>query len=162
MRKINNSHLKQFIYNMKQKYGQPLYIYRILSSVADDVTGQKSVEIQSTPIPRAVIVPDNLQRKFAYDLGYLAANKNFTYGGWYDPEAIMIMLENSDFKVLSNLVLDDYILYQGKRYQITKCNRLDSLTVISVKHVYGGKNNAIFIGKAFNQLNLTNIIGGTL
>lgn len=72
--------IKSFI----RDYGVPVSWISLNSSERDLDTGEITKDETTTNIKKAVLMPETLARKFSYDLSYIAANKNFVYGGFYD------------------------------------------------------------------------------
>ena len=80
---MNIKHLNDTIYALERDYGLKLKIYHIKQSDVDVETGIRKV-VKDLFKVTAVKLPDNMYRKFVQDIAYLAANKNFTYGGLSD------------------------------------------------------------------------------
>lgn len=51
------------------------------TEVIDFETGTKTQDVKEWNISQAVLFPKLMEKKFFYDLSFIAANKNFTYGG---------------------------------------------------------------------------------
>jgi len=47
-------------------------------------TGQSTREYLDIFVRRVVVLPTRVTRDFVYDLAYIASNKNFTEGGFFD------------------------------------------------------------------------------
>jgi len=65
-------------------------------------------------------------RSFEYDLTYIAANKNFTYGGFYDDSSRLIILDYKDLKN-SKLTprINDIIVYNSREWLVKQIVSLD-------------------------------------
>jgi len=111
---------RQMLYRMKRQSGQPLAIYRVTQSTPNRTTGAIAPTSKSKiEINRAVILPVRTNTKFEYDLGFVAANKNFTYGGLFKVGDREILIDYADLPV--DFVLNkenDYIVIEGQRYNI--------------------------------------------
>lgn len=110
--------IRRVIYNLKRRYGFPLDIYRIISTVTNRETGKKIQEKSKYHIKRAIVLPNQVQKRFAFDLAYLAANKDFTYGAEYLSNLRDIIIDVRDLPKEFEITINDYIIYDGKRYQI--------------------------------------------
>ncbi|MEK0345835.1 MAG: hypothetical protein QQN65_03250 [Nitrosopumilus sp.] len=72
--------IKSFI----RDYGVTVFWITLNNIATDLVTGDVTPDETKVKIKKAVLMPETLARKFSYDLSYIAANKNFVYGGFYD------------------------------------------------------------------------------
>jgi len=104
--------LSSVLLKLKQEFGEPLSILVTADETTDFETGAITTVNTEHKVKRAIEVPDNSGRKFAYDIAFLAANKNFTYGGNYDlPKTYTPSLDN-------------VINFRSKPYRITKIDEL--------------------------------------
>lgn len=69
-------------------------------------------------------LPDNRSRQFAYDIAFLAANKNFTYGGTWDTGKRSFVVLASDLDGFIP-VIGDWIIHDSKRWDVKKVEELD-------------------------------------
>lgn len=112
------SFIRDVLYGLKRDYGVRMEVYSIRESVVDLETGQKTVEKDVHVIRRAILLPQQLSRSFSYDLSYIAANKNFTYGGTYDKNKRTVILDPRDLPKGFLPGLKDYCLIDHTRYNI--------------------------------------------
>ena len=110
--------IRRVIYSLKRRYGFPLDIYRILSTTTDRATGKKTQEKVKYYVKRGIVLPNQVQKRFAFDLAYLAANKSFTYGADYGANLRDVIIDAKDLPKSFELTINDYIIYDHKRYQI--------------------------------------------
>lgn len=110
--------IRDLMYQLKREYGFPLDIYRITSTTTDRATGKKTQTKEKYHIVRAIVLPNQVQKKFAFDLAYLATNKSFTYGAEYGQNLRDVIIDTRDLPKGFELTINDYIIYDGKRYQI--------------------------------------------
>jgi hypothetical protein len=107
--------VRKLIYDLKKRMGVPIGVYRFSSSVNFD-TGAKTVTVTKYAINNALVMTTKQFRDFAYDLSFIAANKNFTYGGQFDTNTRVFIISDRDLPTtVSN---DDHIIYSHQRYQI--------------------------------------------
>jgi hypothetical protein len=85
--------IRRLLYAFKRQWGTEFDYVQILESTADDRTGSRTIKREVVRLP-AIKLPLSQLRKFIQDIGYLAADKNFTYGGLND-YTITIMLTHS-------------------------------------------------------------------
>lgn len=84
------------VYSLKRELGQALTLCRTTNNVTDLGTGRQTETLVKLRIGRAVLLPAKAIRDFAYDLSFIAANKNFTYGGFYDHRNRRVLIDRRD------------------------------------------------------------------
>jgi hypothetical protein len=95
----------------------PVRYHIVDSSTVDPVTGDKSIVTRVVNIKKAVVMPAREFRSFVYDLAFISANKDFTTGGYFDPEDKQIIIDAVDLKG-HNPQIQDYIICDNGRYDI--------------------------------------------
>lgn len=113
---MNAQMIRRLLYAFKRQWGTQLDYVQIVTSESDDRTGDRSIQRQVFCLP-AVLLPQNQVRKFIQDIGYLAANKNFTYGGLNDFNKIAVLISKYDMPEGMNMDLLGYINHLGKRFE---------------------------------------------
>ena len=111
--------ITRVLYSLKRKWSFRC-VYQHPSDVPESLDTRTGVVTRSyTPITirKAIILPEQMQRSYIYDLAYIAANKNFTYGGLFDKGSRYFIIETKDLHkhVPSD---NDYIVYAEKVYSI--------------------------------------------
>ena len=109
--------LKRSVYKLKRSYGLPVQYYVVPSHNVVPETGTKTTETTLIKVRRAVILRSRQFRSFVYDLAYISANKDFTEGGFFDPEDRRILLSQSDMKGHVPTP-DDYMIIKNERYDV--------------------------------------------
>lgn len=91
------------------------------------------------PLRKAIVFPGRLIRDFVYDLAYIAANKNFTSGAYFDHEELWLLLDHRDLGGLSPQV-EDYIIKDNYRYDIKEVNNYEEFAayLCKIKKIKGG------------------------
>lgn len=147
--------VRLILYKLKRDYGFPVDLYRSISNF-NPATGEKNITKTKYSINRAVVLPADLSRKFAYDLGYLAANKNFTYGAGYDINQQGILIDTIDLPIDFKINLDDYIICDHKRYDIKTVDTAEHKLAyfLIVRGVEGGQVGEVHEVKAFSSFRL--------
>lgn len=134
---MNSIFLRRLLYTFKRDYGTVIDYVQVVSSTPNDDTGDIRVVRKVFTVP-AVILPKQTVRKFVQDIGYLAADKNFTYGGMNDYEAVTFLVDRYDMPDDWDPALDGYINQCGRRYdRVSIDNMLDECYVIVAKGVVG-------------------------
>ena len=113
--------LKSTIYKLKRRFGESITVKRTTNiGTIDYTTGAISDRVEeSIKIKQVIFLPFALSRNFSYDLTYLAANKNFTYGATYDLEESTIICDKKDFKDFT-VDMDMTIIKGTQTFQVKK------------------------------------------
>ncbi len=113
-----NNRLKnvtRIIYKLKRLYGIPAVLINKENILTDLDTGAVTYDNISISIKRAVALPEDQARTFAYDLSYIVAAKNFSYGGFYDKDTRWILLDGKDVGSFT-ISEDTKITVEGSQY----------------------------------------------
>lgn len=108
--------IRRLLYAFRQQWGTTFDYIQILTSEVDDRTGTRAISRKYFPLP-AVLLPQQTLRKFIQDIGYLAANKNFTYGALNDYNTLRLLVSSEDKPADLHFDLNGYITHQGRRYE---------------------------------------------
>lgn len=151
--------IRRVLYSLKKGFGVPMDIYQITKSDLDPRTGRQIIERRRIQIRKAILLPTVLARKFSYDLSYIAANKNFTYGGQYDIRDRMIIVEASDMPDGLAVKTEDYLVMEGSRYEVKSVEDLEFKYgfIITARETPGAPVNQVIHLKLNNVLNLGQI-----
>lgn len=109
--------IKMILYRLKRDFGQPVNIIRMVSMAQDVQTGIITPVQRLVRVKRAVIIDAKLGRDFVYDLSFIAANKNFTYGGLFDTSTRAMVIDGFDLPRDFVPNLDDRCIHFNERYQ---------------------------------------------
>lgn len=110
--------IRRILYSFKRKFAGSVVIHRRSSSQVDLETGELTVTTASWPVDKAIILPNSIHREFSYDLAFIAAAKNFTYGGFYDTGTRRIIIDPLDMPIGWRPSKDDYVIFDRVRYEI--------------------------------------------
>lgn len=106
------------LYRLKREYGQPIKWFHLVSTIRNLDSGLLSASYLSQSIKRAVVFPSRLDREFKYSLSFIAANKNFTYGGNYDVKTRHVLIDNKELQLGVPMNINDFIELNERRYEI--------------------------------------------
>ncbi len=110
---------------------------QILTSERNNVTGIRSIQRTLLHLP-AILLPQNQARKFIQDIGYLAANKNFTYGALNDFNTLLLIIMVEDLPRNFQVDLNGFIIHEHKRYEKASFIKLlDVAHILTAKGVEG-------------------------
>lgn len=119
--------MRQVIYRLKRGYGLPLSINQENSSTVDLATGKRTVTRTATTVQRAILLPTQVHKEFKYDIGYLKANSNFTYGGLFTSSTRQVIVDKADLPpgyVIT--ATDDFsVVFNHQRYAIKTVTELE-------------------------------------
>lgn len=110
--------IRDVIYNLKRDYGVKIKIINTLTSDVNRATGKKIVTRDIKIVQRAIVLPSRNQREFYYDLSFIAANKNFTMGGYVDTDERKFIVDRRDLKGMIISVGQSYLIYQDQRFDV--------------------------------------------
>lgn len=84
------------IYKLKREFGIPATLRRVRTHSNNVRTGISTVDYEEISIRRMVFLPRRNVSDFVYDLSFIAANKNFTYGAYFDTNDRAIIIDIKD------------------------------------------------------------------
>lgn len=111
--------IKVLLYRLKRQFGLKVTYTRKTSADTYNVTtGAVTRDLNIITIRRAPVLPAREFKRFAYDLSYIAANKNFTYGAFYTTKTRAVIIEKRDLPAGFVASTDDTISFKGQKYEI--------------------------------------------
>lgn len=128
----NAQFLRHLIYDLKRDYGFSIIIIKTLSTVVDLEEGTKRPTLSYRHVKRAIFLPARAFRSFVYDLSYVASNKNFTAGGFFDPTDRVIFLDARDIADFE-ITVDDRIIYNNEEHIVTDKRDFIAQTLYGIK-----------------------------
>ena len=105
---------------MKRSYGLPIDYHQMVEHETDPESGEKTTTLTHIHIRKAVVLRAREFRSFVYDLAFISANKDFTTGGFFDPEDRKIIIDSIDVPVGFDPKVDDYYIYNNEKYEIAE------------------------------------------
>jgi hypothetical protein len=123
---------------MKRSYGLPIDYYQLVEHTLDPESGNKTTVLTKTHIKNAIVLRAREFRSFVYDLAFISANKDFTTGGFFDPEDRRVIIDRKDMPFGFNPNVDDYIIFQNNKYEVIELfefeeNATDMLLVRKIR-----------------------------
>jgi hypothetical protein len=124
---------------MKKEYGNPLTVYKLGTVATDYNTGVKTESHNSVFIPRAVALPVTLTRDVIQTISMISANKKIVQGGTFDPGTRKFLIDRTDVPADWTIMKDDWIVYDGKRYDVKSAEEYEYRTgwVVSAREIEG-------------------------
>lgn len=146
--------IRRLLYSLKRDWGTTFDWVQIQSFEVDDRTGVRQVQRQAFKVP-GVLLPQNQIRKFMQDIGYLAANKNFTYGALNDYNTVKLLFDINDVPPSVRMDLDGYITFNRKRYERVSFDNLAEVAYLLVaRGVEGASPFSQILETAHNVLQI--------
>lgn len=118
--------VKNNIYKMKRSYGLPISYYQLVEHEMTPDTGVKNTTLRKINISRAIVLRAREFRSFVYDLAFISANKDFTTGGFFDPEDRRIIIDASDAPINFEPNVDDFIIFQNEKHEVKEVHHFEN------------------------------------
>jgi hypothetical protein len=112
------------LHRLKRQFGAEIIVYKAADVTQNLKTGVISRQYITTTVKRAIVLPVKSIRDFVYDLSFIAANKNFTYGAFFDISYRAVIIDQKDLPSGTTFTQDDYIVYEGVKYGMRKTERI--------------------------------------
>lgn len=112
--------LKKALYTLFRENATTIEFYRVTFGQIDLDSGEQT-KTRVVNKMKALMYTSTIIKKFENDIGYLAANKNFTYGGDFIIDDRIIIIKDPGFVPET----DNYITAHNKRYNIGKIQEIE-------------------------------------
>jgi hypothetical protein len=111
---------RKILYGLKRLFGVAITIAPKSTPSVNYQTGVQTLSSEtSTTIRKAILGPAEWVETFAYDLTYIAAQRNFTYGGFFDQREMTIIIDLRDLSDYGDVEDDDVVTYDGDTYRVS-------------------------------------------
>ena len=90
------THIRQLFYGLASRFGESVTVTIPASRSVDYTIGVVTKADRVYNILRAAVLPADMIRDFVYDLSFIAANKNFTYGGTFNRGERLFLLDTTE------------------------------------------------------------------
>jgi len=141
--------VKLIIYRLKREFGLRMAIkYMDTADVYNLETGEVARDLVEIVIKRGILLPERQLTDYEYDLSFIAANKNFTYGGFFEPGERSVIIDVKDLPSLFVITTEMYIVFQSRRYEIKEAHKIpDHITAgyawfLKIKEVSATEDDA--------------------
>jgi hypothetical protein len=121
---MDSEFIRDVLYQLKLDYGAPATYFVMGKNEFDPQTGRINLQRTAHQIKKLITLPSNVLRKVIQDIAYLAANKNFTYGAFFDENTTIVMLEKKTLPRGVIPSLNDFIVSGNQRFTIKKIENL--------------------------------------
>ena len=90
--------IRIILYRLKRNFGISAMLRRPRTRSNNIRTGAQTVDYEEVYIRKVIFLPKRNISDFVYDLSFIAANKNFTYGAYFDTNDRWIIIDVRDYK----------------------------------------------------------------
>ena len=125
----NLRQIQVILYRLKRNFGVPIILKRPRTQYNNVRTGQIIVDYEEIHIRRAPLLPRRNISDFVYDLSFIAANKNFTYGGYFDTNDRWLIIDVRDLPTsyrapnkTQEITTEFKAVYEGNVYEVYEVN----------------------------------------
>lgn len=128
--------MRQLLYPIKRRRGEPVQIHQIDDNDVDLTTGAITKSYFTHKVKKAIVLPVDSDRKFVYDLAYIAANKNFTGGGFFDKLYTTVIIDMKELPIGIVISLNDYCSIKGITYKVASIMVLeDAFYILKIQTI---------------------------
>lgn len=156
---------QQVIRSLKRRYGARV-VFNAPADSPNFKTGSKNTSIeQSVEIRQVIVLPDIADRQFVQRLASIVANREFTYGTYFDASVRRFIVDGRDLSQANYEPKDNHFLvWNYRRYEITKLENIPDGqgVVITAKEVKGNRPLYAYFARASNRLVLSQSASGVL
>ena len=156
--------MRDVLYRLKRAYGLPLTLVTT-TGTSDVATGAATTTRSATVVRRAVVLPATIHKDFKFDIGYLRANSNFTYGSLYTEGTRQILIDRLDLPRDFTITVTDsqYVVFLHRRYAIKSVDQLEiPCYYLTVQETRGAPVSEVHVVEAFDRLAVLESFAGTI
>ena len=118
----NLRQISVILYRLKKNYATEVIIRRMIDDVTSLKTGKVHREYKTIKIRRGIVLPEQLKPTFVYDIAFLAANKNFTYGGLFGSSTRLVIIDGKDIPSDYVIEEEDEVVFNDKVHAVKNIN----------------------------------------
>lgn len=136
--------IKNIVYRLKRQYGvQAVLEYRTAADEYNLENGGITRHTSRITIKRAILLPQAIKTDFVYDLSFIAANKNFTYGGEFQTGTRIFIIDAKDLMTGFKITTEMLLITGNRKFTIAESNLTEGSYswLIKAKQVLGGDDD---------------------
>jgi len=118
----NLRQVRNIIYNLKRQYPSSVELRKVTLTEVDRETGEQSSKTRILKIRRGVVLPAKSIPDFIYDLSFIASNKNFTYGGFFNTQTRTVLIDGKDLPLDFEIDYNTKFIHKKNSYEIKNIN----------------------------------------
>lgn len=129
--------ITKVVYRLKRMFGLNVELFNACDQAHNVRTGKIDRTYKVYKVRRAIVMPFDQSREFVYDLSFIAANRNFTTGGYFDESLRIVIIDSKDLPKKLEINLDWHLQFKNKRWEIVKIHRTedDSSWLLTCKNL---------------------------
>jgi hypothetical protein len=134
-----NRRIRQALYALKRGFGSTVKLYKLKDTETDYETGTKTIDSSVITIHRCIVLPARIQREVVNTISIISANKSFVYGGSYDADTRIFVIDARDLPKGYVIQVDDWLEFDNYRFNPKTIEELEQHTgwTITAKRVIG-------------------------
>jgi hypothetical protein len=132
---------RSIIYSLKRQHGKAIQIVIPGDAQVDPLTGNIYTDDSVINVRRALVLNAKTIRDFEYDLSFIAANKNFTYGGFFDVRNRVVVVDAQDTFPGYEPTLNHRLIFENRNWQVMDMETSDSIIRFLVHSLEGSPLN---------------------
>lgn len=158
-----NRFIRRTLYSLKRQYGNRADVYQLVDANTNYQSGVKTVDKTVYVVRKCIVLPVKIAREVVQSISQISANKMFIMGGSYDVGTRMFIIDARDLPNRYQFTNDDWIVYNGRRYDIKSYEEFEYHTAWSIvgREVKGVRPERVFFEHVTEQLTLEQTISET-
>ena len=90
---------KNILYQLERDFGGTVVFHIPTINTYGITSGVTTRAFTDITTRKTIVLPNRLTREFVYDLSFIASNKNFTYGGFFDQSVKRMIVRRKQLRV---------------------------------------------------------------
>jgi len=115
---------KKTLYRLERQFGKSVTFKKPTTNDYNITTGAITREYLEIFVRRVIVLPTRITRDFVYDLAYIASNKNFTEGGYFD-KTVRNMIVRKKWLKGEEPSLEWECTYKDRQYVMKEINETE-------------------------------------
>jgi len=116
--------VRGILYQLKRDFPCEILLRNISLSESNKKTGVISKSFEVISVRRAILLPAILKPSFIYDLSFIAASKNFTYGGLFGASTRVVIVDGRDIPSLFKIEEGLQVVFKNQAYVLKSIEKL--------------------------------------
>ena len=145
----NYRQIKNILYQLKRDFPSSLRLRNLIDASSNKKTGVITRHYSTLEIRRGILLPTMMTPSFIYDLSFIAANKNFTYGGLFGSRTRLIIIDGKDVPSSFTIKEDTQVLLDDQVFLTKKVEKLVNGLgyLLTVSSLSNAEESEFFSGK---------------
>ena len=155
--------IRRTLYSLKRQYGNRADVYQLNDAATDYETGVKTVDKTVNVVRKCIVLPVKVVREVVQSISQISANKMFIMGASFDVGTRMFIIDARDLPASYAFTNDDWIVYNGRRYDIKSYEEFEYHTAWSIigREIKGVRPEQVFFEHVTDKLTLEQSVSGT-